>query len=158
MHPYCLDGHSPHCSRWDIPVGFGFPTGILWENVWWGGQVWPLACANKYWLPYWHHCGGRGWDDWNCGVCRITNKFFNEARGIHPVEDHSCMLRPCGAIVFSLCCQFRSMVLRKLRACGDCGCAWMKSTMCISMSEMPWWSLWLKWCPMVSLTFLDVML
>ena len=48
------------------------------------------------------------------------------------------------------------MVLRNLNACGGSGCAWMKSTMCISKSEIPWWSHWLKWCPIVSLTFLDV--
>ena len=85
-------------------------------------------------------------------------KFFNVARGISQVQDHSCILRPCGAIVRSLHCQFRSMVLRNLNACGDSGCAWMTSTMCISKSEIPWWSHCLKWCLIVSLTFLDVML
>ena len=42
--------------------------------------------------------------------------FFNVTRDISQVQDHSCILRPCWAIVHSLCYQFRSMVLRNLNA------------------------------------------
>ena len=38
----------------------------------------------------------------------LTNK-FNVARSIPQVQNDSCMFRPCGAIVRSLCCQFRSI-------------------------------------------------
>ena len=48
-----------------------------------------------------------------------SKKNFNVARGISQVQNHSCILRPPGAIVRSLCCQFHSMVLHNLNAFGD---------------------------------------
>ena len=55
-------------------------------------------------------------------------------------------------------CQFLSIVLCILEALGDSGCAWIKSTMCICILEIPLWSCWLKWCPTASFRFLLVIL
>ena len=58
------------------------------------------------------------------------------ASGSQDTLDQSWILRPWGMLVCILNYQFLSIVLRNLKDWGDFGFAWIKSTMCISISEI----------------------